>query len=77
MLAKIIVTGNTRLEAIRRMRRALEELVIDGVKTNAEFMHLLMYHPVFIKGNYNTAFWEENSELIEQWQREGRNMNEH
>jgi acetyl-CoA carboxylase biotin carboxylase subunit len=77
MLAKIIVTGNTRLEAIRRMRRALEELIIDGVKTNAEFMHLLMYHPVFIKGNYNTAFWEENSELIEQWQREGRNMNEH
>jgi acetyl-CoA carboxylase biotin carboxylase subunit len=77
MLAKIIVTGNTRLEAIRRMRRALEELIIDGVKTNAEFMHLLMYHPVFIKGNYNTAFWEENSELIEQWQREGGNINEH
>ena len=56
MLAKIIVTGQTRLEAIRRMRRALEELVIEGVKTNAEFMHLLTYHPQFIRGNYDTSF---------------------
>ncbi len=71
MLAKIIVRGGTRLEAIRRMRRALEELVIEGVETNAEFMHLLVYHPEFIKGNYTTDFWERNHETIERWQREG------
>lgn len=71
MLAKIIVTGDTRLEAIRRLRRALEELIIDGVATNAEFMHLLTYHKDFIKGNYNTSFWDENSETIKSWQRKG------
>ena len=54
MIAKVIVTGRNRLEAIRRMRRALEELIIDGIKTNQEFMHLLTYHPDFIRGTYNT-----------------------
>jgi len=39
MIAKIIVTGSSRLEAVRRLRRALEELIIEGVKTNREFMH--------------------------------------
>ena len=71
MLAKVIVTGNTRLEAIRRMRRALEELIIDGVPTNAEFMHLLTYNVDFIKGNYNTSFWDKNSNAIMEWQKKG------
>lgn len=73
MLGKIIVKGRTRLEAIRRLRRALEELVIEGVETNLEFMHLLTYHPAFIKGNYNTGFWEENNETIRKWLEEGTN----
>ena len=72
MVAKIIITGSTRLEVIRRMRRALEELIIDGIPTNAEFMHLLTYHPEFIKGNYNTSFWEENSDTIMKWYEEGK-----
>ncbi|MGN0161682.1 MAG: acetyl-CoA carboxylase biotin carboxylase subunit [Lachnospiraceae bacterium] len=72
MVGKIIVHGNTRLEAIRRMRRALEELIVDGIKTNADFMHLLTYHPEFIKGNYNTSFWEKNSETIQGWLEEGK-----
>ncbi len=67
MLAKIIVKGNTRLDAIRRMRRALEELVIEGVITNAEFSYLLLYHPDFIKGNYNTGFLENHIEEILKW----------
>ena len=71
MLAKIIVTGETRLETIRRMRRALEELAIEGVKTNAEFMHLLTYHKDFMRGNYNTSFWDKNSETIMKWYEEG------
>ena len=72
MLAKIIVTGDTRLEAIRRLRRALEELIIEGVPTNAEFMHLLTYHTDFIKGRYNTSFWAKNSEEISKWYEEGK-----
>lgn len=72
MIAKIIVSGDTRLEAVRRLRRALEELIIEGVKTNFEFMHLLTYHPAFLKGNYNTGFWEEHHKTIEKWNEEGR-----
>lgn len=72
MLAKIIVTGATRLEAIRRMRRALEELIIEGIPTNSEFMHLLTYHTDFIKGTYNTAFWENHHEEILKWYEEGK-----
>lgn len=71
MIAKIIVTGSTRLEAVRRMRRALEELIIEGINTNLEFMHLLTYHPDFIKGSYNTGFWEKNHETIDKWMEEG------
>lgn len=71
MIAKVIVTGKTRLEAIRRLRRSLEELIIEGVNTNFEYMHLLTYHKAFIKGNYNTGFYLENNETIEKWHREG------
>lgn len=71
MIAKIIVSGRSRLEAIRRMRRALEELVIDGVETNADLMHLVTYHPKFIKGKYDTGFWEKNHKELESWMKEG------
>ena len=71
MNAKIVVTGSTRLEAVRRMRRALEELISEGIKTNLEFMHLLTYHSDFIKGGYNTGFWEKNHETIDKWMEEG------
>ena len=76
MIAKIIVTGKTRLDVIRRLRRSLEELVIDGIETNVEFMHLLTYHPDFIKGKYNTGFWEKNHEEIEGWLKEGLQIND-
>ena len=71
MIAKIIVSGKTRLEVIRRLRRCLEELVIDGIETNAEFMHLLTYQTDFIKGQYHTGFWEKNHREIESWLEEG------
>ncbi len=64
MIAKIIVSGNTRLEAIRRMRRALKELVIEGVQTNAEYMLYLTYNKKFINGKYDTSFYEKNNEEI-------------
>ncbi|MEF9921827.1 MAG: acetyl-CoA carboxylase biotin carboxylase subunit [Anaerovoracaceae bacterium] len=66
MVAKIIVHGDTRLEAIRRMRRALEETVISGVKTTLSLQHLLMFNMDFIRGKYNTGFMEKHlKELLE------------
>ncbi len=60
MVAKIIVHGSTRLEAIRRMRRALEELVIDGFSTNQELLYYIMHTKDYVKGNFNTGFIEAN-----------------
>lgn len=68
MVAKIIVHAPTRLEAIRKMRRALEELVIDGIVTGAELAHLILYNPDFIKGKYNTGFIEKNLDKILEWE---------
>lgn len=58
MVAKIIATGSTRLEAVRRMRRALEETVINGVQTTLPVQHLLMYQRDFLRGSYDTGFIE-------------------
>ena len=66
LLVKVIVTGNTRLEAIRRMRRALEELVIEGIETNREFMHLMLYTPDFVRGRYSTGFYEKEHLKIDE-----------
>ncbi len=60
MVAKIIVKGGSRLEAVRKMRRALEETVINGVETTLPVQHLLMYHPGFLRGGYDTGFMTEH-----------------
>ena len=67
MIAKIIVHGATRLEAIRKMRCALEELMIDGKTTNERFQYIVMYHPEYLKGKYNTSFIEEHMDEIIEW----------
>ena len=67
LIAKIIVTGSTRLEAIRRMRRSLEELTIEGPETNTDLLHQILYHPDFVRGNYNTAFLDDNMETLLAW----------
>lgn len=64
MVGKVIVWGKTRLEAIRRMRRALEELIIEGVSTNLTLQTLLLYHPDFLRGNYNTSFISQHLEAL-------------
>ncbi|MBU1145700.1 MAG: acetyl-CoA carboxylase biotin carboxylase subunit [Firmicutes bacterium] len=56
MLAKLIVHADTRKEAIRKMRVALEQFIIDGIITNIDFLYVLMHNPEFVKGNYNTSF---------------------
>lgn len=59
LAAKLMVHAPTRLEAIRKLRRSLEEFVLEGVQTNGEFAHELLYHPAFIRGTCTTAFLEE------------------
>ena len=68
MVAKIIVHAPTRLAAIRRMRRCLEELVIQGYPTGADLAYLILYHGDFLRGKYDTAFLEENLEQLLGWQ---------
>ncbi|RKD25104.1 acetyl-CoA carboxylase biotin carboxylase subunit [Ammoniphilus oxalaticus] len=58
MVAKLIVWGRDRDEALRRMRRALDEFVIEGVKTTIPFHLKLLEHPAFVEGNFNTKFLE-------------------
>ncbi len=58
MIAKIIVLGSSRNEAIAKMKRALEELVVDGVNTNRDFLFDIIRSPDFIRGNFDTSFIE-------------------
>ena len=58
MIAKLITTAQTREEAISKMKRALEEFVIEGIKTTIPFHRQLMEHPDYIAGNYTTKFME-------------------
>ncbi len=59
LVGKLIVHGGTREEAISRMRRALNELVIDGIKTTIPFHVKVLNDPVFQNGDFDTSFVEE------------------
>ncbi|MBX9097833.1 acetyl-CoA carboxylase biotin carboxylase subunit [Streptococcus gordonii] len=59
MIAKIIVHGENRFDALMKMQRALYELEIDGVLTNSEFQLDLISDPQVIAGDYDTAFLME------------------
>ena len=75
LMAKLIVFAPTRLEAIRRMRRALEELIIEGPANNTDLLHQIMHHPDFIRGNYNTGYLEANMDTLLAWSRSGEEDN--
>ncbi|WP_164668650.1 acetyl-CoA carboxylase biotin carboxylase subunit [Virgibacillus doumboii] len=60
MIAKLIAYGPTREAAIDRMKRSLDEYVVEGVYTTIPFHRLIMDHDVFVKGDFNTKFLEEN-----------------
>ena len=66
MIAKIIVRGRNRLEAVRRLRRVLEEIIIDGIRTNVHLMYLLTYQIEFIKGGYDTSYWSRIEGKLEE-----------
>ena len=59
MIAKLITTAQTREEAISKMKRALDEFVIEGVKTTIPFHRQLMDDPAYVAGNYTTKFMED------------------
>ena len=59
MIAKLIVTAQSREEAISKMRRALSEFVVEGVKTTIPFHKQLMKNEDYISGNYTTKFMED------------------
>ncbi|MBP3508447.1 acetyl-CoA carboxylase biotin carboxylase subunit [Oscillibacter sp.] len=72
LAAKLMVHAPTRLEAIRKMRRCLEEFALEGFPTNAELSHEIMFHPTFVRGGCTTAFLEESlPELLDFSRRAG------
>src|SRR5690625_1423265 len=58
MVAKVITHGSTREEAIARMKRALDQFLIDGIYTTIPFHRQVMDHEAFISGDFNTKFLE-------------------
>jgi acetyl-CoA carboxylase biotin carboxylase subunit len=56
LVAKLIVSAQNRVEGLRRMERALSELVIEGISTNIESQKKIISHPVFRRGEYGTGF---------------------
>ncbi|WP_066193031.1 MULTISPECIES: acetyl-CoA carboxylase biotin carboxylase subunit [Gracilibacillus] len=66
MVAKLITYGSTRKEAVDKMKRALEEFVIEGVYTTIPFHRRMMAHPVFVEGDFNTQFLDKYSIMEEE-----------
>jgi acetyl-CoA/propionyl-CoA carboxylase biotin carboxyl carrier protein len=64
LIAKLVVWGRDRAEAIARTRRALAEFEIDGVPTTIPFHQRLLVHPVFVAGEATTAFLPEHPEVL-------------
>jgi acetyl-CoA carboxylase, biotin carboxylase subunit len=60
MIAKLIVSAPTRPEAIKRMKRALEEFIVEGIKTTIPYHLQLMDDPGFISGEFNTQYLEKS-----------------
>ena len=67
IVAKLIAYGRTRDEAILRMRRALEEFIVEGVKTTIPFHQRVLADPDFVKGKFDTSF-------VERFNLEGANV---
>ncbi len=66
LLAKVIVHGNTREEALARMRQALDSFIIEGVTTTIPFLSRVMRHPDFVAGTVDTKFLEREPHLLKE-----------
>ena len=71
LLSKLIVWGRDRTQAIARMRRALAEYQVIGVRTTLPFDHWLMGHPRFISGDLSTDF------VAEEWETRKKHITHH
>ena len=69
MISKLIVLGRDRKEAIARMKRALYEYIVVGLKTNIPFHKAVMENPRFVKGELGTHFIDRETTLIEDMKR--------
>jgi acetyl-CoA carboxylase biotin carboxylase subunit len=65
LLAKVIVHGNTREEALARMHQALDSFIVEGVTTTIPFLRRVIEHPDFQRGQVDTKFLERNPELFQ------------
>ena len=65
MVGKLIVHGDDREEAIAKMKRSLEELVVEGIETNIDFQYAIMEHPNFIESDYDTSFIQKHMHELE------------
>ncbi len=64
MIMKLIVHGKDRKEAIRKMRRALSELVVEGTKNNIEFESKILKNQDYLKADFNTKFIDDNMDTL-------------
>ena len=64
MLAKLIVHGDSREEAIHKMKSALGEVIIKGIETNIDYQYSILNHPDFISGNIDVEFVTEAKGLL-------------
>jgi len=66
LIAKVIVKGNDRAEALARMHQALDGFIVEGVKTTIPFLGRVLMHPDFQRGDVDTKFLERESHLMEE-----------
>jgi acetyl-CoA carboxylase, biotin carboxylase subunit len=64
LISKLCVWAPTRERAVMRMRRALSEYIVTGIRTNLAFHEKLFQHPDFVAGNYDTGFIERNQDEL-------------
>ena len=60
MVAKLIAWGSDRAESIDRLKRALSEFVVKGIKTSIPFHQMVLRHPAFLEGKYDTGFIDDH-----------------
>ena len=66
LLAKLIVHGDDRAEALARMGRALDSFILEGVTTTIPFLAKVIHHPDFVAGKVDTRFLERQPQLFRQ-----------
>jgi len=66
LIGKLMVIAPTRKDAIRKMRAALEQFVIEGIITNIEYHYFIMHNQEFLKGTYDTGFIERFNKTLEE-----------